>query len=60
MPDLRQHFERPGYVTNRIDDDTIDVWRGDVADEPRTRSDVEGHLAVWRAMHPGAVAELLH
>jgi len=58
VPDLRQHFERSGFVTNRIGDDVVEVWQPGVSDETEAVRAVEGHLTVWRAMHPGANAEL--
>ena len=59
VPDLRQHFERSGFVTNRTGDEAIDVWRpADVSDETEAARAVESHLAVWRAMHPETEAEL--
>jgi hypothetical protein len=58
IPDLRQHFERSGFVTNRIDDAVVQIWRPGVSDEAQAVCAVESHLAVWRAMHPDADAEL--
>jgi hypothetical protein len=58
IPDLRQHFERSGFVTNRIDDAVVQIWRPGVSDEAQAVRAVESHLAVWRAMHPDADAEL--
>ena len=59
VPDLRQHFERSGFVTNRVDDDVIEVWRSGAASEVEARAEIDGHLAVWRAMHPDADVELM-
>jgi hypothetical protein len=58
VPDLRQHFERSGLVTNRVDDNAIEVRRPDAPSEAQTRREIESHLTVWRAMHPEAEAEL--
>jgi hypothetical protein len=57
VPDLRQHFERSGFVTNRIGEDAIEAWRPGVSDDAQAVRAVESHLAVWRAMHPEAQAE---
>jgi hypothetical protein len=57
VPDLRQHFERSGFVTNRIGDEVVEVWRPGVSDETEAMRAVESHLVVWRAMHPEAEAE---
>jgi hypothetical protein len=52
IPDLRQHFERSGFVTNRVDDATIEVWRSSGGGgEQLERDAVETHLAIWRAVH---------
>jgi len=34
VPELRQHFERSGFVTNRLSAETIEVWRPDVPKHP--------------------------
>jgi hypothetical protein len=59
VPDLRQHFERSGFVTNRIDDAVVEIWRPDISGEAQAVRAVESHLAVWRAMHPEADDELI-
>jgi hypothetical protein len=50
LPDLRQHFERSGFVTNRVDEDVIEVWQPGT-DTEASRAAIEVHLSVWRAMH---------
>lgn len=52
IPDLRQHFERSGFVTNRVDDETIEVWQPSARTEKASREAIELHLEIWRAMHP--------
>jgi len=59
VPDLRKHFERSGFVTNRIADDVIEVWRPDASDEAQAVRAVKSHLAVWRTMHPEVGTELM-
>ena len=59
IPDLRQHFERSGFVTNRVADDVIEILRRAVHDEAQETRAIESHLAVWRAMQPEADVELL-
>ena len=58
VPDLRQHFERSGFVTKRVEDDVIEVWRPDTPSEAEARGEIESHLMIWRAMHPEAEVEL--
>jgi hypothetical protein len=60
IPELRQHFERAGFVTNRIGDETIEVWRPDAPNEAQGRREVEIHITSWRAIHPHSEAELTH
>jgi hypothetical protein len=57
VPELRQHFELSGFVTNRFDEDTIEAWRPDAPSEQQNRREVELHLIVWRTMHPETIAE---
>jgi hypothetical protein len=59
VPDLRQHFERSGFCTNRIDERVIEILPSRVSGETDAVRAVDSHLAVWRAMHPDAEAELL-
>lgn len=58
VPDLRQHFERSGFVTNRVTDDAVDVWRPDALSPEQERREIEAHLAVWRAMHTETAVDL--
>ncbi|MGH2451044.1 MAG: hypothetical protein ACRDGE_07210 [Candidatus Limnocylindria bacterium] len=57
VPELRQHFERSGFITNRLNEDTVEAWRPDAPNEEQGRREVELHLAVWRTMHAESVAE---
>lgn len=57
IPELRQHFERSGFITNRLGEDTIEVWRPDAPNEAQGQREAELHLSVWRAMHPDTVAD---
>jgi hypothetical protein len=57
VPELRQHFERSGFITNRLGDEAIDVWRPDAPSKEQSQREVEVHLAVWRTRHPDTVAE---
>ena len=59
VPDLRRHFERSGFVTNRVSEDTIEVWRPDVPGREQERREIELHLTVWRAMHTEVAIELI-
>jgi hypothetical protein len=59
IPDLRQHFERSGFVTNRLDDETIEVWQSAPATDASERDAIEAHLAIWRAVHEAVGVELL-
>ncbi len=59
VPDLRQHFERSGFVTNRLNEDTIEAWRHDAASQDQERREIEAHLTVWHAMHGGIETELM-
>ena len=54
IPELRQHFERSGFVTDRVSDDTIAV-RQPIGTR---RQEIELHLDVWRAMHPEVEVEV--
>ena len=53
ISDLRQHFERSGFVTDPVDDATIEVWQSDAGNDEAAREAVEDHLAIWRAVHAG-------
>jgi len=59
LADLRQHFERSGFVTNRVSEDTIEAWRPDAPSPEQECREIEAHLAVWRAMHGEATIELI-
>jgi hypothetical protein len=59
IPELRQHFERSGFVTNRVSEDTIEAWRPDAPSAEQERREIGLHLAVWRAMHAGIATELI-
>jgi hypothetical protein len=59
IPDLRQHFERSGFVTNRLDDETVEIWQPSARSDRASREAIELHLGVWRAMHPEVEIELL-
>jgi hypothetical protein len=59
IPELRQHFERSGFVTNRVSEDKIEAWRPDAPSAEQERREIELHLAVWRAMHAGIATELI-
>ena len=54
IPELRQHFERSGFLTDRVSDDTIAV-RQPIGTR---RQEIELHLDVWRAMHPEVEVEV--
>lgn len=58
-PDLRQHFERSGFITNRVSEDMIEAWRPGTTNEEQARREIEAHLAVWRAMHAGVATALI-
>jgi hypothetical protein len=59
IPDLRQHFERSGFVTDRVDAETIDVRQSEPATTEHEREAVGSHLAIWRAVHEDVAVELL-
>jgi hypothetical protein len=59
IPDLRQHFERSGFVTNRVDEETVEVWQGDSRGDEQERDAIAAHLAIWRAVHDGVAVELV-
>ena len=59
VPDLRHHFERSGFATDQVCDETIEVRRPDAPDKAQARREIELHLAVWQAMHAEAGAELM-
>jgi hypothetical protein len=59
IPDLRQHFERSGFVTNRLDDETVEVWQTDPRSDDHEREAIQAHLAIWRAVHEDADVEIV-
>jgi hypothetical protein len=59
VTDLRHHFERSGFVTDQLGDETIEVRRQDAPDKAQARREIELHLSIWQAMHPEAGAELM-
>ena len=52
VPELRQHFERSGFATTLLSDDTIEIR------QVAARDAIELHLDVWRAMHPDVEVEV--
>ncbi len=59
IPGLRQHFERSGFVTNRVGEDEIEAWRPDAPSAGQERREIALHFAVWRALHAGIATELI-
>ena len=59
VSELRQHFERSGFETDRVSDDTLAIWPPSAPAEAETRDAIDMHLGVWRAMHPDVEIELL-
>jgi hypothetical protein len=59
VPDLRQHFERSGFVTNRVGEDAVEVWEPGAASAELSKREIELHLGVWHAMHPDVRVEFL-
>lgn len=57
VPNLRQHFERSGFVTNRVSEDTIEAWRPDARNPEQERREIERHLTVWHVMYAAATVE---
>jgi hypothetical protein len=57
VPNLVEDFERAGFVVELIEVDTIDVSRPAAPDDEQARREIELHLQVWRAGHPGAEVE---
>lgn len=58
LDDLRAHFQRSGFAVERAGDDALDVRRPDAPSADQERREVELHLKLWRAMHPGTRVEL--
>jgi hypothetical protein len=59
IPELRQHFERSGFVTNRVDDETIEVWQSVPRNHDHERHSIETHLSIWRAVHADVPIDLI-
>jgi hypothetical protein len=59
IPELRHHFERSGFVTDRVSEDTIEIQAPTAPTQATTADSIELHLGVWRAMHPDLRIELL-
>lgn len=59
IPELRQHFERSGFVTNRLDAETIEAWRPGATNQKQERHAITHHLAVWHLMHATDRVELI-
>jgi hypothetical protein len=57
LSELRQHFERSGFVVLELDAETIEVTHPDAPSEQQSERGVESHLAIWRVIHPEAHAE---
>jgi hypothetical protein len=58
IPELRHHFERSGFVTDRVTTDTIAIRAPSAPTQATTADAIELHLGVWRAMHPEVEIEL--
>jgi hypothetical protein len=59
VPELRQHFERARFVTNRLNAETIEAWRPDARGPGHERREIERHLAVWHSIHATDRVELV-
>ena len=58
LPDLAEHFTRAGFLVRRVHGDGLQVTRPDAPGREQEEREVEIHLRVWRAMHPGRPIEL--
>lgn len=56
IPDLEQQFERSGFRTKRLSEDTLCVRRADAPSKEQAEREIELHLAIWRATYPGVAA----
>ena len=56
---LAIHFRRSGFAIQEAGELMIEVLRPDAPDPGQERREVELHLAVWQATHPGVKAELV-
>jgi hypothetical protein len=57
IPELRQHFERSGFVVRAATENTLVVERPDAPTNDQGDREVAAQLAVWRVMHPGSLVE---
>jgi hypothetical protein len=58
LDELLDHFGRAGFTVQRAGEDTIEIGRPDAPSADQARREVEVHLRLWRALHPGASIEL--
>jgi hypothetical protein len=58
LADLHGHFQRAGFAAEPSGERSLEVRRPDAPDDEQARREIEVHLRVWRARHPGAEAEV--
>ncbi|HEY7003815.1 MAG TPA: hypothetical protein VH281_06000 [Gaiellaceae bacterium] len=57
--DLREHFRRSGFSADRRGVDALDISRPDAPEPGQERREIEVHLRVWQATHPGVAAVIV-
>jgi hypothetical protein len=58
LVDALDHFSRAGFAVRRVANNALEVTRPDAPSGEQERREIELHLRVWRAMHPGRRIEL--
>jgi hypothetical protein len=56
--DLALHFERAGFAVQPLGE-ILEIRRPDAPSDVQARREIDLHLAVWRALNPDVLIEVL-
>ncbi len=59
LRDLISYLRAAECVAEQASKDAVEAFVPRAPDEEQARREVNSYLAIWRAMHPGARADLL-
>ncbi len=54
LHDLCAHFRRSGFTVDPAGGSMVEVDRPDAPSAEQARNEIEMHLQIWEAIHPGA------
>ena len=53
LDDLSAHFRRSGFTADPAGGSMVEVDRPDAPSAEQARNEIEMHLQIWDAIHPG-------